>query len=188
MYKEINNCITTLKKGGVILYPTDTIWGIGCDATNKKAVEKIKKIKKRQDDKSFIVLVDTLSQLRNITKKNYNIKNDSKKPTTIIYPKVYGIANNILANDGSCGIRVVKDIFCQKLIKKFGVPITSTSANISGNKNPKNFSEVDIHILNNVDYIVNLRREEFMENPSRIIKINNLDKIEIIREWIYKTN
>ena len=182
MYKEIDNCITTLKKGGVILYPTDTIWGIGCDATNKKAVEKIKKIKKRQDNKSFIILVDTLSQLQNITKKDYSINYDSTKPTTIIYPKVYGVANNILANDGSCGIRIVKDIFCQRLIKKFGMPITSTSANISGTKNPKKFSEIDIDILNNVDYMVNLRREEYMKNPSRIIKIDNFDNIEIIRE------
>lgn len=182
MQKEINTCINVLKQGGTILYPTDTIWGIGCDATNIEAVEKIKKIKNRTAQKSLIILVDTRSRLKTIINTKYNINYPNLKPTTIIYPKVYKIAKNILAEDGSCGIRIPEDEFCKKLIKQFGYPITSTSANISREGTPRKFSEINQAILKDVDYIVNLRREEIMETPSKIIKIDDIGNIKVIRE------
>lgn len=180
MQKEINKSLNTLKKGGIILYPTDTIWGIGCDATNSDAIEKIFKIKKRKNNKALISLVADMDQLRNITNNIPNIDITSI-PTTIIYPSAFGLSKNLLASDGSAAIRIVQDTFCQKLIKKFGKPIVSTSANISGIDIPTKFSEISEKIKTNMDYIVNLRYNELMTTPSTILVVNNDGSIKKIR-------
>ena len=180
MEKEIKKAIEILKNGGTILYPTDTIWGIGCDATNYIAVSKIFKIKKRKDSKALISLVADKEQLKTITTLKPKI-NIITKPTTIIYPSAKKLSMNLLSNDGSAGIRIVQDIFCKKLIKIFGRPIVSTSANISGEKQPLKFSEITREIKKNVDYIVNLRRNETMKTPSEILKIMSDGSIKKIR-------
>ena len=167
MQTEINNAIEILKEGGVILYPTDTIWGIGCDATNIKAIEKIYRIKKRNDSKALISLVNNVNQLKKITSIQPKSINKLKN-TTIIYPKVNIIAKNAKANDGSAGIRITSDKFCKKLVKIFNKPIISTSANISGKMYPKCFSEIEEEITKKVDYIVNLRKKELMDKASNI--------------------
>ena len=180
MQAEINKALDTLKQGGIILYPTDTIWGIGCDATNTDAIAKIFKIKNREDSKALISLVANKQQLKAITE---NIPNQdiTSSPTTIIYPKIKGLGQNLLAENGSAAIRIVKDKFCQKLIFSFGKAIVSTSANISGEKAPKQFSEILKEIKNNVDYIVNLRQNELMSTPSSILIINEDTSITKIR-------
>tara|TARA_Y100000589_G_C27032785_1_gene579728 strand:- start:138 stop:695 length:558 start_codon:yes stop_codon:yes gene_type:complete len=167
---EIYNALKVLKKGGVILYPTDTVWGIGCDATNSKAIKKIYEIKKRKDSKALISLVANEDQLKNYT--DYKIKLEQyKKPTTIIYPYVKNLAKDLLAEDKSAAIRVVKDLFCKKLILNFSKAIVSTSANLSGEKHPEKFLDINQTILKSVDYIVNLRKTEIMTTPSDILKI-----------------
>ena len=168
---ELNKCINVLKKGGVILYPTDTIWGIGCDAKNSEAIAKIYNIKKRNDSKALISLVANKKQLKEITGSIPKIDILSK-PTTVIYPNAKGISHKLLALDGSAAIRITQDHFCQQLIRKLGKAIVSTSANISGIANPKSFSEISQDILGSVDYIVNLRQDELMIKPSTILKIN----------------
>ena len=180
MQLEIKNALEILKSGGTILYPTDTIWGIGCDATNTEAVEKIYKIKKRIESKALISLVANASQLKQLCSK---IPKEclNKKPTTIIYNHVNGLANNLVAINGSAGIRIAQDKFCKELIKAFGKPIVSTSANISGEHSPINFSEISQEIKNNVDYIVNLRHNEDMQTPSAILHINSDGIIKKIR-------
>ena len=176
---EIENVLQTLNKGGVFLYPTDTIWGIGCDATNDKAVEKIYKIKQRADHKAFISLVNSKQQLKQITGliPKFDI---SSQPTTIIYPQAKILSKKILGKDGSAGIRLTNDKFCKDIIKKFGKPIVSTSANISGTKHANKFSEISQEIKKNVDYIVNLCTNKLMRKPSRIFfltKDGNFQKI-----------
>lgn len=180
MLTEINNALEVLRNGGTILYPTDTIWGIGCDATSEDAVAKIFKIKKREEKKSLISLVANKEQLKTITGKIPNIDITSS-PTTIIYPFAIGLSKNLLANNGSAGIRIVQDDFCQILIKKFGKAIVSSSANISGKNSPKKFSEISNEIRSGVDYIVNLRHDQLMITPSTILMINEDENITKIR-------
>lgn len=174
-----------LKHNKTILYPTDTVWGIGCDATSETAVKKIYKIKKREESKAMIVLVSSLNMLKKyvtVPKKASEIIKASIIPTTIIYKNPIGLAQNLInKEDNSIAIRVVKDEFCRKLIKKFKKPIVSTSANISGERTPKSFHEIDSHILNNVDYTVNMRTEEIAEKPSIILKIKK-NKIVAVRK------
>ena len=176
MVKEVNKAVKILKQGGIILYPTDTIWGIGCDASNKNAVLKIYNLKKRAKSKALIILIAEYANLYKLMHRVPPIayyEMHDKKPTTIIFDDVKNIANEVSAKDKSTAIRLVKDQFCKELIFQLGNPLVSTSANISGEKNPKIFSEISEEIIKNVDYVVNLRHEEIMENPSRIIKINN---------------
>ena len=180
MQTEINKVIQVLKKGGIILYPTDTIWGIGCDSTNTNAIAKIFKLKKRADSKALISLVANKQQLRSIIKTIPDLDITSSS-TTIIYPNVKGLSQNLLAENGSAAIRIVKDKFCQKIILSFGKAIVSTSANISGEIAPKQFSEISEEIKKNVDYIVNLRQNELMANPSSILMINEDKSIKKIR-------
>ncbi|MBC8474470.1 MAG: L-threonylcarbamoyladenylate synthase [Cryomorphaceae bacterium] len=180
MSTEVNNALQVLINGGIILYPTDTIWGIGCDATNEKAVAKIFKLKKRVDSKSLISLVADKKQLKKIT--GYIPSLDiTSSPTTIIYPSAVGLSKKLIASNGSAAIRIVQDDFCKKLIKKFGKAIVSTSANISGAASPKKFSEISEEIKKNVDYIVNLRHDELMTTPSAILIINEDGSITKIR-------
>ena len=186
MKQEINNATEVLRRGGIILYPTDTIWGIGCDATNKKAVEKVFKIKRRTISKNLIVLIENKKSLNKYVKKIPDVawKLIKLAPSlTIIYDNVCGFAPGVIASEGSAGIRITNDMFCKKLIRKFGNPIVSTSANISEKKNPENFSEIDTEIKKSVDYIVNLRQDETkLFFPSPIIKIKNNQEFTILRK------
>lgn len=180
----IQNSVNYLKNGKVILYPTDTIWGIGGDATNKKVIEKIYEIKMRPKNLSFIILVDSLAMLKNyverIPETTHKILS-SPIPTTIIFPKAKNLVSELLGKDNSIAIRVVKSRFCQDLIQTFGKPIISTSANISGMSTPLDFRDVGINILNKVDYVVPLPEWSGTKNPSRIIKVSVSGETQIIR-------
>lgn len=183
---KIHNAVEVLKNGGTLLYPTDTIWGIGCDATNEEAVSNIINIKNRPATKSFIVLVNNIAMLEryvpNFPEVCYDIIDFSNKPTTIIYEEAKGIASNVLAEDGSIGIRVTNDPLCQKLIQGLRKPIVSTSANLSGQDSPKNYKEIDSKIKTRVDFILEERLSEEMKKPSTIIKINNDNSVRVIRK------
>ncbi len=183
MLSEILNVAQYLKEEKIILYPTDTVWGIGCDATNEQAVSKIYGIKKRAESKSLIVLVSSLSMLKkyvSVPKKALEILKTSKNPTTIIYQNPKAFAQNTIATDATIAIRIVQDEFCRKFIKRFGKPIVSTSANISGEPTPKSFIEIDKAILESVDYVVNLHKNKETPKSSRIIRIIG-NEIEVLR-------
>lgn len=186
MREEVKKCADIVRKGGVILYPTDTVWGLGCDASNETAVKKIFAIKQREESKSMIVLVaephqvDFYAQVPDVAR---DLVEFAEKPLTVIYPKAKGLAKSLIAEDGSIGIRVVKDEFCQQLIDVLHKPLVSTSANISGEPAPANFDEISDAIKNSVDYVVNLRQEETKKStPSQIIKIELNGVIKIIRK------
>ncbi len=185
MNTEINKAFEVLKKGGIILYPTDTVWGIGCDATNYEAIEKIYLLKQRTDNKSMICLVSDFKMLNQYLKKipevAYDIIRYATKPTSVIYDNPVHVAENIIAKDNSLAIRVVREGFANKLIKKHRRPIVSTSANISGQPTPKNYQEISSEILKGVDYIVNLQPQKKVGKPSAIIKLSNDGQIKIIR-------
>lgn len=195
MEQEIQNALKVLRNGGTLLYPTDTIWGIGCDATNEKAVEKVLAIKKRTGGKSLIALVSDDRMLNRFVKDVPELawdllslnedRDDSEtnKPITIIYDAARGLAKNILAEDGSIGIRMIKDPFCNRLIHQFGKPIVSTSANISGMPAPKNFSEISEELIKSVDHVVNWRQDENSSTlPSSIIKLKANGEFIIVRK------
>jgi L-threonylcarbamoyladenylate synthase len=185
--ENINKTISVLKSGGLILYPTDTIWGIGCDATNPDAVAKIYKLKQREDTKSMLVLIDKSGRIPSYVSEMPDLAWDlielSDKPLTIIYQKGKNLAKNLLAPDGTIGIRVVNHEFSNKLIGRFGRPIVSTSANISGKPFPKSFYDIDNEIKDKVDLIVS---EEFdhpiSDKPSGIIMFGPKGEIKVIRE------
>lgn len=182
---DIEQCLVTLKDGRLILYPTDTIWGIGCDATNKQAVEKIYALKKRSDEKSMIVLVaDERDVMQHVAAPDlalFDYLATTVKPTTVIYDGALGFANNLVANDGSIAIRICHDEFCRHLLRRFRKPIVSTSANISGMPSPKNFKEIPEEIKNGVDYIVHYRQEDKTPaQPSSLIKWHN-GKVTVLR-------
>ncbi|MAU72200.1 MAG: threonylcarbamoyl-AMP synthase [Pseudozobellia sp.] len=184
--KEINSCIDVLQKGGLILYPTDTVWGIGCDATNTEAVKKVYDIKNREDSKALICLVANDAMLERhvdfVPELAYDLIDLSTKPTTIIYDSPKGVAKNLVASDDTLAIRVASDKFCQYLINKFKKPIVSTSANISGQPTPRTFDEISSVILKGVDYVVNLQPEHKNAVPSAIIKLSNDGRVKVIRE------
>jgi L-threonylcarbamoyladenylate synthase len=183
MLSEITIANQFLNKGKIILYPTDTVWGLGCDATNTKSVAKIYQLKNRVESKSLIVLVSSLHMLKKyvfVPKKAVEILQNNNKPTTIIYQNPKGFAKNTIAADHTIAIRIVKDDFCRKLIKRFGKPIVSTSANISGEDTPKSFSEISSTILDSVDYIVNLQQNIVNSKSSTIVKIVG-DTIQVLR-------
>jgi L-threonylcarbamoyladenylate synthase len=185
MEVEIKKSLEILFKKRILLYPTDTVWGIGCDATNEATVSKIFEIKKRNESKSLVVLVDSypmlekyIDKIPDVVKK---ILSKSKKPTTIIYSNPKHLAKNTIAQDNTIAIRIVQDEFCKKLINQFGKPIVSTSANSSGDSTPKSFVEISKSILDSVDYIVNLHKKKITNKSSSIIRILNDDSIEVIR-------
>ena len=180
MEKEIIQALKILKSGGVILYPTDTIWGLGCDATNMNAIQKIYNIKKRKESKSLITLVSDKKMLKKLT-DSVPDTDITSNPTTVIYQNIVGLSVNLLAEDGTAAIRIVQDNFCKQLIERFGKAIVSTSANISGTESPKQFSDITADIIDNADYIVNLQQKERRENPSRIIKIEKNGSITKLR-------
>lgn len=183
---SMENALETLKKGGTILYPTDTIWGIGCDAMNVNALQKIFKIKKRDPSKSCIILVDGVQRLQNLVEvpeMAWELIDMSEKPLTLIYEKATGLPQELLADDGSIGIRIVKDTFCRNLITRLKSPLVSTSANISGTPAPLKFSDIAPEITNAVDYIVKDPENKASEfSGSSIIKIWLDGRIKVIRE------
>ena len=174
-----------LKEGKTILYPTDTVWGLGCDATNSRAVAKIYELKNRVASKSLIILVNNIKMLKNyvsIPNKVLEILENPAKPTTIIYQNPQLIAENVISKeDNTVAIRIVQDEFCKTLIQKFGKPIVSTSANVSGDDTPKSFSEISKPILDGVDYIVDLHKERETTKSSTILKIVG-EEIVVLRE------
>ncbi|MGZ5220957.1 MAG: L-threonylcarbamoyladenylate synthase [Chitinophagaceae bacterium] len=176
--KDIQSCLAVLKNGGTILYPTDTVWGIGCDATNVNAVEKIYRVKKRPDEKAMIVLVaeerDVLKYAANPDLAVFDFLQQHPKPTTVVYDGAIGLADNLIAGDGSIAIRICNDPFCKHLIKRFRKPLVSTSANISGQPVAKLFSEIADEIKTAVDYIVEYRQDDkTIAAPSSVVKWNN---------------
>ncbi|HPH99339.1 MAG TPA: L-threonylcarbamoyladenylate synthase [Chitinophagaceae bacterium] len=183
---DIDHCLATLRKGGLILYPTDTIWGIGCDATNAAAVATIYQLKKRAEYKAMIVLLaneqDVVKYVTPIDERIFDYLKTTKKPTTIIYEGATGLAKNLITLDGTIAIRIVQDDFCKSLITKFGKPLVSTSANLSGQASPKNFSTIDPTIIKGVDYVVEYKRvDNTSATPSSIVKWNADGFAEIIR-------
>ncbi|WP_111709217.1 L-threonylcarbamoyladenylate synthase [Lutibacter citreus] len=185
MNVEIRNSLNTLNNQEVLLYPTDTVWGLGCDATNKNTVNKIFDLKQRAESKSLIILVSSVEMLQTyiptIPKPVINLLNTVKKPTTIIYSNPIGLAKNVIADDNTVAIRIPENEFCKQLISKFGKPIVSTSANISGEETPKNFSEISKTLLDSVDYIVSLQREQQNVKSSTILKVEENGEITILR-------
>ncbi|MDR0830623.1 MAG: threonylcarbamoyl-AMP synthase [Prevotellaceae bacterium] len=186
MTNEIKTAVETLRNGGVILYPTDTIWGIGCDATNFQAVERVYQIKKRADSKALITLLDNENRLQNYVEQVPDIAWDlldcATEPLTIIYPKGKNLAQNLLADDNSIAIRITKEEISKSLCYSLQKPIVSTSANISGEPAPSNFSQISDEILNAVDYIVPFRQNETKSfKPSKIIRLEVDGRFKIIR-------
>ena len=176
-----------MREGGVILYPTDTVWGIGCDATNEDAVRRVYEIKQRQDSKAMLVLVDSSVKVdfyvRDVPEVAWDLIDLADKPLTIICSGARNLAANLLAEDGSVGIRVTNEEFSKRLCQQFRKAIVSTSANISGQPSPKNFSEISEEVKSAVDYIVGYRQEEMSNpKPSSIIKLGKGGVIKIIRE------
>ncbi len=186
MEEEIINSLAVLKKSGTILYPTDTIWGIGCDATSEKAVEKIYHIKKRMESKSLIILLDDTSKINQFVSSipdiAWDLMKKVRRPLTIIYPNARNVARNVIAEDGSIAIRIVRNEFCRQLIQRFGKPIVSSSANISGEPSPLVFKNISEEIIRQVDYVVNLYQDVLEQfRPSQIIKLNEKGEFKIIR-------
>lgn len=185
--EDINRCLQVLQEGGVILYPTDTVWGLGCDATNPEAVQKIYKIKQREESKSMIVLLaeerDVIKYVAQADLKVFDYLEETTKPTTVIYQGAVGMAHNLIAADGSIAIRIVQDDFCRHLVKRLRKPLVSTSANISGKPAPAFFGEIAPEIIAAADYVVQYRQQDVHKaQPSAVIRWNNDGTITEIRK------
>lgn len=185
--EDLRQAVETLRQGGVILYPTDTIWGIGCDATNEEAVKRVYSIKQREDSKAMLCLLDAPGKLQGYVEDIPSIAWDlidyATRPLTLIYPKGRNIAHNLLAEDGSIGIRITNEKFSKKLCEMLHAPLVSTSANISGEPTARNFSLISPSIIQAVDYVVHYRRNDKSEpSPSSVIKIGEGNLFHIIRE------
>jgi L-threonylcarbamoyladenylate synthase len=183
---EVHNAFEVIQNGGIILYPTDTVWGIGCDATNPEAVAKIYALKQREESKSMICLMNGEKMMYNVFKDipavAWEILDLSEKPTTLILDNPRNVAANIIAEDKTLGIRIVKEPFCFKLMERMRKPLVSTSANLSGMFTPKSFKEISPEIIKGVDYVVNLQRDKICDKPSTIIKLSNDCQVKIIRK------
>ncbi|RKE03435.1 L-threonylcarbamoyladenylate synthase [Marinifilum flexuosum] len=187
MNNDINKALEVLKSGGVILYPTDTIWGIGCDATNADAVKRVYEIKQREDCKAMLVLMENPNRLNSYVDEVPEIAWDlieaNDKPMTLIYPGAKNLAPNLINSDGTIGIRISNEEFTQNLIQRFKKPIVSTSANISGDPSPANFSEINEELKGLVDYVVEYKQDDFEKaSASSIIKIGVGGEIQILRK------
>ena len=186
MSEEVHNAYEVIKNGGIILYPTDTVWGIGCDATNEEAVKKIFALKQRSESKSMIVLVNgerMMHQVFNeIPEVAWQILDYAEKPTTLILDKPKNVAKNLIAEDNSLAVRMVKEPFCYKLMERMKKPLVSTSANISGMFTPKSFKEISPEIIKGVDYVVNLHHDKICDKPSTIIKLTLDSQVKVIRK------
>ncbi|MDP4277081.1 MAG: L-threonylcarbamoyladenylate synthase [Bacteroidota bacterium] len=186
MNEDIQKALDVLYKGGLILYPTDTIWGIGCDATNEAAVKRIYELKRRQDSKALLVLVDSVSKLdyyvTEVPEVAWDLIEVTDKPLTVIYPGARNLAPSLLADDGTVGIRVTGELFSKTLCQRFRKAIVSTSANVSGQPSPTCFADVSREIIDGVDYVVNYRQDEQAKaTPSSIIKLGLGGQIQVIR-------
>ena len=185
MREKIHKAVEIMKEGGIILYPTDTIWGIGCDATNEEAIKKIYKLKKRVETQSMLVLVENERMLQNIVEVSslaWDLIDLSEKPTTIIYDDPKNVAKSIIAKDNTLGVRMIEPIFLKQLIGKLKKPIVSTSANISGTPSPRNFDDISEEIKNGVDYILDINVDSNTSKSSCIMKLTKDSKITIIRK------
>lgn len=184
--KEVHKAYEIVKNGGVILYPTDTVWGLGCDATNEIAVQRIYEIKKRVESRSMIVLVNSdrlLYQVfREIPQIAFDVLNCSDKPTTLVLDAPKMVAKNLISEDNSLGIRIVTQPFCYKLIERLKKPLVSTSANLSGAPTPTQFSEISKEIIESVDYVVQLDRDKICKKASTIIKLTQDAQVKILRK------
>ena len=183
---DIEACVKALEQGGLILYPTDTVWGIGCDATNEEAVSKIYALKNRNESKSMIILLADEAQILNYTSQEqltiFDYIKGIVKPVTVIYRNAKNLATNLINEDGSIGIRIVNDNFCKMLLRAFGKPIVSTSSNVSGYPPPSFFQDIDVKIQQGVDYIVQYRQGDLVPGiPSTVIRLNEDDSFEVIR-------
>lgn len=184
--EDINKALDCLHNGGILIYPTDTIWGIGCDATNAEAVQRIYDIKQREDSKSMLVLLDSDVRLQNyvadIPEVAFDLIELSEKPITVIYDGAKNLAGNLISADGSVGIRISNEAFSKQLIQRFKKPIVSTSANISGQASPKIFDDINQDILDQVDYVVKYRQDDITPSQaSGIIKLKQNGEVSIIR-------
>jgi L-threonylcarbamoyladenylate synthase len=185
--QEVESALNIIRNGGVILYPTDTIWGLGCDATNAGAISKIYEIKRRDDSKSMIILVadekDILKYVASPDPGVFDFIEQQERPTTIIFDHAVGLPENLVAGDGSVAIRMVRDEFCRHLVKRLQKPIVSTSANISGQSPPFCFEDISPEIISKVDFATKWRRDEkTLSSPSRIIKWNNNGSYHVVRD------
>lgn len=185
--EEVEKALEVIKAGGIILYPTDTIWGIGCDATNETAVEKIIKLKGRAESKSLIVLLENENRLESyaseIPEIAYDLIEYAENPLTIIFSGAKNLAPNVINQDQTVGIRIAKHPFCQQLIQRFRKPIVSTSANLSGKDAPKNFGQISEEIINGVDYVVDFGQDDLSEKkPSTIMKLEADGRFSFIRK------
>lgn len=183
---EVHNANEIIQQGGIILYPTDTVWGIGCDATNAEAVAKIYKLKQRAETQSMICLMNGEKMMYNvfaaIPAVAWEIMDLSEKPTTLILDNPRNVASNIIAGDKTLGIRIVKEPFCFKLMERMKKPLVSTSANISGQPTPIAFKDISPEIIKGVDYVVNLHHDKIAGKPSTIIKLTSDSQVKIIRK------
>jgi L-threonylcarbamoyladenylate synthase len=187
LLSSAKQALSTLLTGGIILYPTDTIWGIGCEATNANAIKRIFQLKKREEKKSMIVLVSDEEMIRNYvlnpSEKILSFIISADRPTTAVFQKAVNLPSQLVNEDGSIAIRIAKDEFCQQLIRQLKKPLVSTSANISGERSPENFTDVSAEIKGGVDYIVQYRQNDLSKkSPSSIIKLNAENEIEFIRK------
>jgi L-threonylcarbamoyladenylate synthase len=186
MQKEVKKALEVLRKGGVILYPTDTIWGIGCDATNQEAVDKVYTIKKRDPQKSMLVLVRDFFMaeryLEELPDIGIQLFEATDSPLTLILDGARNVAKNLPANDGSIGMRIPEDSFCQELLNQFRKPIVSTSANFSGKKSPDSFLEIEDEMKEVVDYVVNWKQDGSRSKASSVIQVRKNGEIKILRK------
>lgn len=183
--KGIENALNVLRAGQILLYPTDTVWGIGCDATDKEAVKNVYKLKQRDDSKALICLACDLEMVLEyvqVPKAAREVLDGAQRPTTLIYNHPKGLAPNLVADDDTVAIRIASDPFCQELIRQFGKPIVSTSANPAGAPTPNCFNDIDEAILKGVDYIVNLSQDRRMDTPSRILQVEEDESLRVIRD------
>ena len=185
--EDVEKAIEVMQQGGIILYPTDTIWGIGCDATQEKPIRRIFDLKQREDSKSMIILVaeekDILQYVAAPDLAVFDFIEEQTRPTTIIFEHAVGLPDNLVSSDGSIAIRIVQDSFCRHLIKRLRKPIVSTSANISGQPSPQHFQQVSEEIKRGVDYIVKWRQNHLSPSqPSQIIKWKSDGSYEVIRK------
>ncbi len=185
--EEVAKALKVVQEGGIILYPTDTIWGIGCDATNTEAINKIYRLKQRDESKSMIILLDTENKLESyisdVNPLAYDLIEYAENPLTLVMPGARNISPALISSDGSVGIRVSKYPFCQQLIQRMRKPLVSTSANISGKPSPQYFSQIDEEIINGVDYVVDIDQQSMeIKTPSTIMRLAPDGKFEFLRK------
>ena len=185
--QDLNKCLEALKRGGVIIYPTDTVWGIGCDATDSKAVRRVFEIKRRADSKALITLVDSVAALERVVtdvpEVAYQLVDVAVEPMTVVYDRGIGVAPELLAEDGSIGVRITSEEFSRELCRRFRRPIVSTSVNISGEPAPHSFDEINPELLGQVDYVCQSNRDApWASKPSTVLKLSAGGVIKILRK------